>query len=410
MSNISIRDGRLQRELTILTDIFIDEYMPEADGTSLKVYLFLIRQAHSSEGLSFTRIREALSLSEDQLQAALSFWEQAGLLSFTFRKERGREKIQNIELLPVLPLEENETAGKFFASLNHSRNPENRPNAEGDNAPESASASVSDSVQTAEVHTAVPASGNLSSEGQTSRRAVTETVPELSSSRMKELKESKEARQILFITETYLGRPLTTTDMRRILYLYDGLGFSFDLIDYLTQYCVNKGKKSLRYIEAVGLAWHQEGIRTLEDAKASTEFSASKVHYQIFKLFGIRSHDPILPEIQIMDRWTKEYGFTMELIGEAARKTLAAIHEPSLSYADSILTSWHHADVKNLDDVARIDAAHKAEVAAAYAKEASSAAVAGSGQGSVNRFNDFAQRDYDYDKLTRERRSVPKKK
>jgi len=382
MSNISIRDARLQRELTILTDIFIDEYMAQADGTSLKVYLFLIRQAHSSEGVSLSRIKELLNISDRELKEALSFWEQAGLLSFTFRKERGKEKIQNIELLPVLPLEENETARLFFDGLSLSR----------DNGSD-----VGESVSKA-------------GQAEEETRPASEGIPELSSARMKEIKDSKESRQILFITETYLGRPLTTTDMRRVLYLYDGLGFSFDLIDYLTQYCVNKGKKSLRYIEAVGLAWHREGIRTLEDAKASTEFSASKLHYQIFKLFGIRSHDPILPEIQIMDRWTNDYGYTQELIGEAARRTLAKTHEPSLQYADGILTSWHKANVKNLDDVARLDAAHKAEAAAARARETSSPAASSQKQGAVNRFNDFSQRNYDYDQISRERKAIPKKK
>lgn len=406
MSNVSIRDGRLQRELTILTDIFIDEYMANADEVSLKVYLFLIRQAHSSEGLSFSRIKDTLDISDRQFKDALSFWEQAGLLSFTFRKERGKEKIQNIELLPVLPLEENETARNFFASLNSTIQ-------EGEPAPESASDSASKAEtgnSSAESMTGRTPSDEAGKTGESGRRAATEEIPELSSSRMKEIKDSKEARQILFITEAYLGKPLTTTDMRRILYLYDGLGFSFDLIDYLTQYCVNKGKTSLRYIEAVGLAWHRQGIRTLEDAKASAESSAGKLHYQIFRFFGIRSHEPTKPEIQIMDRWTKEYGFTSELISEAAKRTLAKTHEPSLNYADGILTSWHKAGAKNLDDVARLDAAHKAETAYSGAKETSASRSSSARQGTANRFNDFSQRDYNYDAISGERKSVPKKK
>ena len=33
---------------------------------------------------------------------------------------------------------------------------------------------------------------------------------------------------------------------------------------------------------------------------------------------------------------------------------------PSLSYADSILTRWHNASVRSLQDVARLDADHEA--------------------------------------------------
>jgi len=43
--------------------------------------------------------------------------------------------------------------------------------------------------------------------------------------------------ELLFIAERYLGRILTPTDMNSILYWYDGLGFSTDLIEYLVEYC-----------------------------------------------------------------------------------------------------------------------------------------------------------------------------
>ena len=53
--------------------------------------------------------------------------------------------------------------------------------------------------------------------------------------------------ELLFIAERYLGRILTPTDMNSILYWYDGLGFSTDLIEYLVEYCVSKGHTSIRY-------------------------------------------------------------------------------------------------------------------------------------------------------------------
>ena len=70
--------------------------------------------------------------------------------------------------------------------------------------------------------------------------------------------------ELLFIAERYLGRILTPTDMNSILYWYDGLGFSTDLIEYLVEYCVSKGHTSIRYIEKVALAWADNHITTVD--------------------------------------------------------------------------------------------------------------------------------------------------
>ena len=69
-------------------------------------------------------------------------------------------------------------------------------------------------------------------------------LSQISSSRLKELRASEQAKgdvkNIIFITQQYLGHPLNTTDIRRILYLYDELHLSVDLIDYLVEYCVSR--------------------------------------------------------------------------------------------------------------------------------------------------------------------------
>jgi len=45
------------------------------------------------------------------------------------------------------------------------------------------------------------------------------------------------------------------------------LDFSTDLIEYLVEYCVSKGHTSIRYIEKVALAWADNHITTVEQAK-----------------------------------------------------------------------------------------------------------------------------------------------
>ena len=60
----------------------------------------------------------------------------------------------------------------------------------------------------------------------------------LTPDRVKELKQNEDIIQLLYIAEQYLGKTLTPTETRKILFFYDELHMSVDLIDYLIEYCV----------------------------------------------------------------------------------------------------------------------------------------------------------------------------
>ena len=82
----------------------------------------------------------------------------------------------------------------------------------------------------------------------------------------------RELKQILFIAEQYLGKTLSRTDVDAITYFYDSLGFSADLIEYLIEYCVENGHKSMHYIQKVALSWADEHITTVDQARNSSAF------------------------------------------------------------------------------------------------------------------------------------------
>ena len=86
-------------------------------------------------------------------------------------------------------------------------------------------------------------------------KQTTRSATALSPDRVKELKQNDEIVQLLYIAEQYLGKTLTPTEMKKILFFYDELKFSPDLIEYLIEYSVSRGHKSMRYIETVALAW-----------------------------------------------------------------------------------------------------------------------------------------------------------
>lgn len=52
-----------------------------------------------------------------------------------------------------------------------------------------------------------------------------------------------------------MGEPLGSSALQRIAYFYDTLKLPADLIEYLVGYCVQKGHKSMRYIEKIAASW-----------------------------------------------------------------------------------------------------------------------------------------------------------
>ena len=207
-----------------------------------------------------------------------------------------------------------------------------------------------------------------------------------SAAETKAFKENNEVKQLLFVCEQYMSKQLTRTDIETLLYFYDQLHFSTDLIEYLVEYSVSKNKKSMRYMETIALEWHKKGIKTVEEAKLDSKPYAKEC-YQVLKALGINNHDPLPSEITYVDRWMKEYGFTIDIILEACNRTIMQIHKPSFEYADGILKSWKSKGVHHLADIERLSNEHKSRTADKPSQQKS-------GKPFTTRFHEFEPHNY----------------
>ena len=234
----------------------------------------------------------------------------------------------------------------------------------------------------------------------------------LSATRADSLKaDYAEVRQMLFACEQMLGRTLNLNESNKLLYFYDELKFSDQLVEYCVEYCVEKGKTDIRYIEKVALEWHKAKVKTVEDAKIQSGVWGKK-YFAVLKAFGIANRNPIPEEIRMIDLWTKDYGFSMEVITEAAARTVSQTGKQSFKYADGILKSWKEAGAKTMSDIEKLDKAYKEKAAASAGNTAGKAGAAGNAGGKAgnadglksggkNDFHNFKQHDYNFDEIER---------
>lgn len=206
----------------------------------------------------------------------------------------------------------------------------------------------------------------------------------------------KEFKELLFVAEQYLGKTLSATDINAITYFYETLQMSADLIEYLIEYCVENGHKSIHYIQKVALSWHSQDIHTVEQAKTNSVLY-NKNCYSILNAYGIKGRAPAASEIAYIRKWHEEYAFSLEIILEACDRTMNMIHQPNFEYTDSILKNWYKKNVHTLEDVSVLDAAFTR----AKADKARQQTTQPSKPSGRNKFNNFENRSYDMNDLER---------
>lgn len=326
---------------TLVQNTFIDHYMLQANGEYVKVYLYLLRCAEGNMDLTLSSVADALEYTEKDLRRALAYWEKVNLLQMNCAPDG---TIQDI------------TFGD--------------PTVSGP----------------------APVSNPAGSQKQPDESR----SPAPTRERMDALRENEDIRQLFFVAEQYLQRPLSSSEQEDLLYYYDSLHFSADLIEYLLEYCISKGSASRRYMRKVALAWAEAGITTVSQAREETNLY-NKNYFSIMNAFGIKGRNPAAPELKTMSYWINDLGYSLDIILEACHRTILQTHQPNFQYANKILEQWKKQGVRSAADIVALDKKHLAEQKDRPQRQQPQART-----GNSNRFNNFNQREYDYGRLERQ--------
>ena len=305
---------------TIVQNTFIDRYMAAANGEYVKVYLLLLRLAGSRE-LTVSQIADRLDITEKDVMRAISYWENAGLIRLSRRGDDLTEMIIN----------------SFDADR--------------------AAAEKRPAEEAAPQQEAAPE--------EPARKAAKEPVKELLTEpepapvrpcrTSEELAEDEDFVQLVYVAEKYLARTLKPKDLELLAWMYDGLEFPADVIEYLIEYCADSGKKKTEYLKSVAIGWHEDGISTLEQAKQQVRAYRLSTgnYYSVLKAFGIYGRAAVEREEQLVDKWTGQWGMPIEVVQMACAEAMRKNVKQPFDYTDKILKSWKEQGVKSPADAER---------------------------------------------------------
>ncbi|NLM12859.1 MAG: DnaD domain protein [Epulopiscium sp.] len=346
MAILNIKNN-IELSTTPISNEFIDTYMPKANGNFVKVYLYGYRFCyHCQHNLTSKEMAEKLDLLESDVIKAFQYWKEQGLMDFEWHDD------DNIYIAYHMP------------SLSKEKDPKNLPDTK---------------VENKNLHIHLEAKPDYSPEELT----IYMKNPEIS--------------QLFKIAERYLGRMLNHNDLKVLYSLYDWLRLPLEVIELLLEHCISNNHRSIRYIEKVAITWVEEGITTVEKAKARMKVFNND-YREIMKCFGLTNRDPAPSEIQYMNKWINT--FALDIVLEACKRTIAQTQKPSFQYTDSILKNWAKNKVKTLDDIEKLDAAYL-QKKSMQSSPASNSSQTGDYYSKPSKFVNFKQRNWDFDELER---------
>ena len=411
--------------ITTIYNSFIEDYMPAANGSYVKVYLYIAKCLQAKESnFSISSLADQLENTEKDILRALMYWEKKGLMSLNRDKATG--EILGLEML--IPFAERDfdtyenTAKESAASLGvdsdlsetgaldrrnsdlsetgvlDRRNSDlsetgvlDRRNSDFSetDAANTSSYESSGTDAPSNVNSDVHRASNSAQDKNFSAAKPIQVPPE----QIQELSANEDFVWVCNVVESYLERPMKPTEIQLITYLYGTLHFSRELILHLYDYCISMGKTACNYIQTVALSWHEQGIKTPEQAQnASVRYLAS--YNAVSKALGLGRG---LAEIEkkYVDHWQNDWNMDLSVILEACNRTVLKLHHADFKYTEGILSHWNEQNVRTLQGVEQSDL-HYAQTK--EQKEKKKPSTSGK-QPPRNQFQNFKQRDVSSEEL-----------
>ena len=278
---------------TKIENLFISEYLPDAPGDYVKVFLFGLMYAQYELTPDRKELSKLLGLSVDEIAEAWIYWESRGLVRIVREKDSNNEEVSHVIFLSKI----DELYGKVAEP-----EPAPAPVAQADDMPLYVSI---DDMDFDEV-----------------------INDKLVDRRLRELYEKYQVTT---------GRTISRQEISKIEDAIKVYGIEPEIFDFAIDYCADLEKYSIDYIFKVALRWTEEGCRTVEEAKRLLDKHSRRndCYRQVFKALGFnRLPAPI--DREIMDRWFDQMNCSLAEVLDAC-SAAAGIREPNLKYVNKVI-------------------------------------------------------------------------
>lgn len=295
---------------TPIENIFINDYMPMANGTYVKVYLLGYKYAHDKDNkidVNNQTIAKHLEIPLDDVLSAWDFWSSKGIVEKMAPEEDNKYNYK-VKFLNLKQLYIKNNLSLF---------------------------------------------NNKEEPGKVEKLKPKATTPQ----------DLIEANQIPLVNEMFnnidyiMRRQTQTNEKMQILSWIQDYNMNPDVIEKAFFYGVEKkGVRNVKYVEAIIINWYDNGLTNIDAVMEHFKTQDEKYYrYQkVMKSLGMDKRPITQGEMIVIDKWFEEYKFSMEMVLKGCESS-SKVSNPSINYIDGVLKSWYKKEIITLNDIIEKD-------------------------------------------------------
>lgn len=277
---------------TPIENIFINDFMPMANGTAVKVYLLAYKFTYESREYNNASISKHLNIPLIDVIRSWDFWEQKGII----------KKIDN----------DDDDFDVLFLSLRQ-----------------------------------LIARGIYSTESRVIHKDVTNAKLTYI-----EAKKDPNIRKMFYEIDQTMRRELVPNEKNKVLDWIYNQNINIDIITRAFKYSVEtRDIKNIKYIEAIVRGWHDKGILTSNDLEEHFEQSSS--HYTsyktVYKTLGYANKLPSAGDKEIINIWLDDYKLDIDFIVKVLTESSKRTANINMNYVHKIMTTLNENNIDTIE-------------------------------------------------------------
>ncbi len=167
------------------------------------------------------------------------------------------------------------------------------------------------------------------------------------------LKDSQELALFFQQAQVSLGKPFGYEGQSTLLMLHDGYGLPLEIIIMAIEYCVSKKKDGMKHITSLAKRWSELGIDTIEGVNQYLEEHTvvDETWEKLRTMTEITNRHPTEKQRRFLTGWTRELGYSAEMIYYAYEESIDNTGKMNMKYMDTIIRNWASAGVRTPADI-----------------------------------------------------------
>jgi len=278
---------------TAIENIFINDFMPMADGTAVKVYLFAFKcsqEINAKREFTHETVAKHLNLPLEDVLRSWNFWESKGIIN-----KIPNDGSYDVEFLSLRQL--------IAAGLYKNK-----------------------------TKTAAVAKSNIS---------------------LLEASKNPEIKKMFYQVDQIMRRQLVPNERNVVLdWIYEQ-NIDLEVIIRAFTYCVeDRGVKHINYIASVVRGWQDQGILTIKDL--DEHFSKNQSHYNhyktVYRTLGYSNKMPSAGDKEIIDIWLDDFKLEMDFIVKVLTDTSKKTSNINMNYMHKAIETLFKQQITTIPD------------------------------------------------------------